>query len=102
VKRTKAKYGICVEDVYNFNEASFIIDKITTQLVVTGLERRGRPKAVQPGNREWVTVIQGINAAGWAIPPFIIFASCQDRSTDKVTWARVYSLDRSLPLLGSD
>jgi hypothetical protein len=48
--------------------------KIMTQLVVTGSERRGRPKAVQPGNREWVTVIQGINAAGWAIPPFIIFA----------------------------
>jgi hypothetical protein len=28
---------------------------------------------VQPGNREWTTVIQGINAKGWAIPPFIIF-----------------------------
>jgi hypothetical protein len=41
---------------------------------VTGSERRGRPKAIQPGNREWVTVIQGINAAGWAIPPFLIFA----------------------------
>jgi hypothetical protein len=41
---------------------------------VTGSERRGRPKAIQPGNREWVTLIQGINAAGWAIPPFIIFA----------------------------
>ena len=41
---------------------------------MTASERRGRPKAVQPGNREWVTVIQGINAAGWAIPPFIIFA----------------------------
>ncbi|KAJ8107244.1 hypothetical protein OPT61_g9000 [Boeremia exigua] len=25
------------------------------------------------GNREWTTVIQGINAKGWAIPPFIIF-----------------------------
>jgi hypothetical protein len=63
VEQTKAKYGICDEDVYNFDEASFIIGKITTQLVVTGLERRGRPKAIQPRNREWVTVIQGINAA---------------------------------------
>jgi hypothetical protein len=51
-----------------------MIGKITTQLVVTGSERRSRPKAVQPGNREWTTVIQGINAAGWAIPPFLIFA----------------------------
>lgn len=46
--------------------------KITTQLVVTGSERRGRPKAIQPGNREWATLIAGINAAGWSIPPFII------------------------------
>ncbi|KAF1924196.1 CENP-B protein, partial [Didymella exigua CBS 183.55] len=43
-------------------------------LVVTGSERRGRPKAVQPGNREWVTAIAAINAAGWIIPPFLIFA----------------------------
>ncbi|RKL10758.1 hypothetical protein BFJ70_g16481 [Fusarium oxysporum] len=37
-------------------------------------ERRGRPKSVQPGNREWVTVIQAINAEGWAIQPFIVVA----------------------------
>jgi hypothetical protein len=48
--------------------------KITQQLVVTGSERRGRPKAIQPGNREWVTVIAAINAAGWSVPPFLIFA----------------------------
>jgi hypothetical protein len=74
VEQTKAKYGICDEDVYNFDEAGFMMGKITTQLVVTGAERRGRPKAIQPGDREWVTVIAGINAAGWSIPPFLIFA----------------------------
>ena len=47
---------------------------ISTGAVVTAADRRGRPKAVQQGNREWVTVIQGINATGWAIPPHIIFA----------------------------
>jgi hypothetical protein len=46
VEQTEAKYSICNKDVYNFNKVSFIIGKITTQLVVTGLERRGRPKAV--------------------------------------------------------
>jgi hypothetical protein len=31
VEQTKAKYGgICDENVYNFNEAGFIIGKITT------------------------------------------------------------------------
>jgi hypothetical protein len=51
-----------------------MIGKITTQLIITGSERRGRPKAIQPGNREWVTVIAAINAAGWSVPPFLIFA----------------------------
>jgi hypothetical protein len=74
VEQTKTKYGVCDEDVYNFNKAGFMMGKITTQLVVTGSERRGRPKSIQPGNCEWTTVIQGINAAGWAIPLFIIFA----------------------------
>ncbi|USP74756.1 hypothetical protein yc1106_02030 [Curvularia clavata] len=73
VEQTKAKYGICDEDVYNFDEAGFLMGKITTQLVVTASERRARPKAIQPGGREWVTFIAGINAAGWSIPPFLIF-----------------------------
>ena len=55
--------------------------KVSLQLVITGLERRGRLKGPQPGNYKWVIVIQGINAAGWAIPPFIIFASKYHLST---------------------
>jgi hypothetical protein len=74
VERTKAKYSICDEDVYNFDEAGFMMGKIMAQLVVTGSERRGRLKAIQPGNRKWATIIAAISAAGWAIPPFIIFA----------------------------
>ena len=46
---------------------------ISTGMVVTASERRVRPRSVQPGNREWVTVIEGVNAEGWAIPPFVIF-----------------------------
>ncbi|KAF1932610.1 uncharacterized protein M421DRAFT_245090 [Didymella exigua CBS 183.55] len=52
IEETKAKYSICDDDVYNFDEAGFMMGKITTQLVVTGSERRGRLKAIQPGNRE--------------------------------------------------
>jgi hypothetical protein len=43
-------------------------------MVVTGSERQGRPKSVQPGNLEWITVIQAINAEGQSIAPFIIGA----------------------------
>jgi len=74
VENTKAKYGITDEDSYNFDESGFMMGIISTGAVVTGSERRSRPKQVQPGNREWTTVIQGINAMGWAVPPFIIFA----------------------------
>ena len=73
VDNIKAKYGILDDDTYNFDEAGFMMGVISTGAVVTASERRGRPKAVQPGNREWTTVIQGVNAKGWAIPPFIIF-----------------------------
>jgi hypothetical protein len=49
-----------------------MMGQICTGMVVTASERRSRPKTIQPGNREWATVIAGINATGWAIPPFII------------------------------
>lgn len=73
VQNTKAKYSIQDKDTYNFDETGFMMGVISTGAVVTAADRRGRPKTVQQGNREWVTAIQGINATGWAIPPFIIF-----------------------------
>jgi hypothetical protein len=66
VENTIAKYSI------DLDETSFMMGVIASGMVVTGTERRGRPKLVQPGNREWITVIQAINGEGWAIPPFII------------------------------
>jgi hypothetical protein len=57
VEQTKAKYGILDEDVFNFDKAGFMMGKIMTQLVVTGSERRGRSKAIQPSDRNWTTVI---------------------------------------------
>ncbi len=46
---------------------------IGTARVVTSSEARNRPKKAQPGNREWVSIIQGVNSYGWPLPPFIIF-----------------------------
>ena len=73
VEGIKAEHGILDEDTYNFDETGFMMGQISHGTVVSSADCRGRPKMVQPGNREWVTVIQGINATGWAIPPFIIF-----------------------------
>ena len=72
VQSTIAKYGIQSDDIYNFDEASFLMGMIESGMVVTGSERRAKPKLVQPEIREWITVIQAINAKGWAIPPVII------------------------------
>ncbi len=32
----------------------------------------GRATVIQPGDRRWSTVIECINALGWALPPFVI------------------------------
>ena len=98
VEQTKAKYGILDEDVFNFDEAGFIMGKIMAQLVITGSERRGQPKAIQPGNREWATVIQGINAAGWAIPPFLVFAGQYHLSA----WYKEEDIPRNWAIAVSD
>ena len=46
VANTKAKYSIQDNDIYNFNKVGFIIDQISTKVVVIALERRGQPKLV--------------------------------------------------------
>jgi DDE superfamily endonuclease len=75
VRNMVAKYGIVDEDVYNFDETGFMMGIIFPGMVVTTSDGRGRAKLAQPGNREWATVIQGVNALGWVIPPFIILAA---------------------------
>jgi hypothetical protein len=46
---------------------------VATARVVTGTDRAGRPRIIQPGNREWVTIIKCINTMGGAIIPLVIF-----------------------------
>jgi hypothetical protein len=74
VHNIKVKYGILDDDSYNFDETGFMMGIIIASMVVTTSDGRSRAKQAQPGNREWATVIQGVNALGWAIPPFIILA----------------------------
>jgi hypothetical protein len=64
MRNTVAKYEIADTDIYNFDETGFMIDQITASMVVTSSDRRGKLKLAQPGNREWATVIQGVNSQG--------------------------------------
>ncbi|EDN08103.1 conserved hypothetical protein [Histoplasma mississippiense (nom. inval.)] len=72
VRNTIAKYGIAQEDTYNFDETGFQMGVIGTARVITGSERVDRPNLIQPGDREWATVIAGVNATGWALRTMII------------------------------
>jgi hypothetical protein len=44
VQNIKAKYSIINEDIWNFDESGFMIGKITSQLIVTGLEKPRKAK----------------------------------------------------------
>jgi hypothetical protein len=68
----RAKYGIQDCDFYNFDETGFMMGVICAGMVVTRANRRGRGKAVQPGNREWATAIVCVNSKGWSVPPFLV------------------------------
>ena len=76
VRSTKERYGIIDEDIYNFDETGFCMGYISAHMVITASEKRhSKAKTVQPSNCEWTTVIQGVSASGWRLPPYIIFAA---------------------------
>lgn len=80
MKNTIAKYGIVESDIYKFDETGFQMGVISSGMVVTNSGRRPNTKLVQLGNREWVTVIQGVSSQGWTVPPFIIVSGKYHRA----------------------
>ncbi len=69
------------EDIYNFDEIGFQMGISVATKVVTQAKRKGRPKATQPGDRNFVRVIEGINATGWALPATVIFEGTVHQSS---------------------
>ena len=45
-------------------------------IVVTRSNRISKPKAVQPGNREWVIAIYSIVGDSYVVPPFLVVKGC--------------------------
>ena len=93
VQNMQTKYGIQDCDFYNFDETGFMIGVIYAAMVVTRSDRRGRSKAVQPGNREWATAINCISGDGFDIPPFLLvqgayhLSNWYTESSLPTTWA---------------
>jgi hypothetical protein len=73
VQRVINENGIQAEDIYNFDETGFAMGARSSQKVVTRVDYYGRRSILQPGNREWVTVIEAICADGYSLPPCVIF-----------------------------
>ena len=61
---TIIQHGIAPEDIYNFDEIGYAMGLVATAKVVTRAEMTGQPFLMQPGNHEWVTSIECINATG--------------------------------------
>ena len=62
VQNAILQYGIIPEDIYNFDETAMGL--IATARVVTKAGTDSQKPLLQPGNHEWVTVIESINALG--------------------------------------
>ncbi|USP78806.1 hypothetical protein yc1106_06231 [Curvularia clavata] len=74
VEEIRQTYGVLDQDIYNFDETGFAMGVAVSSKVVTSSERVGRPAVVEPGNREWVTAIECVNASGWSLPPLVILS----------------------------
>lgn len=72
VENMRAKYGIQDCDFYNFDETSLMMGIIFPGMVVTHVDRYGKSKAVQLGNREQAIIIVYVNSEGLDIPPFLV------------------------------
>ena len=63
------------------DETGFQMGVISTAKVICGSEtQESHAKALQLGNREWVTAIMAVNTTGSALPPQIILAGKKHQS----------------------
>jgi hypothetical protein len=75
VVNIKAKYKVQDCDIWNFDEMGFMIRVISSSIVVTQADRKGRRKRVQLDNKEWATAIACINTESHDISPFLLVKS---------------------------
>jgi hypothetical protein len=70
LKNVANKYGIQDDDIYNMDEIGFLRGDIGTAKVVTAKD--GPKYHIQPGDRDWMTVIECINVAKRRIPAMVV------------------------------
>ena len=70
LKNVANKHGIQDDDIYNMDEIGFQKGDIGSAKVVTACD--GTRYYIQPGDRDWVIVIECINLAKRPIPTMVI------------------------------
>ncbi|KZT53462.1 CENP-B protein [Calocera cornea HHB12733] len=78
----QAIYGVQPGNFYNFDETGFAMGVIRAAVIIAGVDRSAKPKAIQAGNREWVMAICCIAADGFVVLPFL----CMVRHNHLATW----------------
>jgi hypothetical protein len=71
-KKAFSDYEVLKEDEYNMDEKGFMKGIGDDSKVIVPVEEM-EAFSVQPGNREWVSVIECIGTDGFYIPGFVIF-----------------------------
>ena len=68
----KIRYGILDADTYNMDEKGFMLGVAgSAKVVISKYEKQAFVNQV--GNREWVTLIEGIGGLGDSLPLYVIF-----------------------------
>jgi len=68
----KSRYHISADDIWNVDEKGFAIGIGKKGKVVCKRQRRN-PRVRHPGNREWVTLMEGVSAGGKLLSPLYIY-----------------------------
>ena len=75
--RLKSEYEIQDHDVYNMDEKGFAMGVQGSKHVMINKTEKKKPETSQPGNREWVSLIECISMDGRPLSPWIIFKAKQ-------------------------
>lgn len=67
-----SRYHIPPEDTYNMDEKGYAIGQGSKQTKVLAHRKRKTSRIRQPGNREWVSVIECVSASGQVLPAYLI------------------------------
>jgi hypothetical protein len=71
-RETCTRFGISLSDRYNMDEKGFMKGIGDDSKVIVSVTEE-EAWSIQPGNREWVSVISCIGANGYTLPSFVIF-----------------------------